>query len=131
MGGVKRKRSRVFFLGIRGETAARRPLLVQNLRISFFCQETGRGGIKRATKWQVRVSEVRKGGGSETEKKQLVLFIIIINIIIIKYMYLLNLIYLIPRQNSILPLLSKVTADNGYGSPTPCLAELLLKIQLV
>ena len=40
-----------------------------DLRISFFCQEKGRGGIKRAKQVQVGVSEVRKGGGSETEKK--------------------------------------------------------------
>ena len=57
------------FLDIRGETAARRPLLALDLRISFSCQEKGRGGIKNATKWQVMVPEVRKGRGSGTAKK--------------------------------------------------------------
>jgi len=53
-------------------TAARRPLLALNPRIPFSCQETGCGGVKRATKGQVIVLEVRRGGGSETEKKLLV-----------------------------------------------------------
>ena len=56
-------------LNIRGETAARRPLLALDLRIPFSCQETGREESKMQQKWQAMASEVRKGGGSETEKK--------------------------------------------------------------
>ena len=49
-GGSETEKKLWVFLNIRGETAARRPLLPPNLRISFLCQEKGRGGIKRATK---------------------------------------------------------------------------------
>ena len=68
-GGSETIKALWVFLNIRGETAARRPLLALDLRISFFCQEKGRGGIKRATKWQVMVPEVRTDGGSGTAKK--------------------------------------------------------------
>ena len=68
-GGSETERKLWVFLNIRGETAARRPLLALDLRISFFCQEKGAEGSKRQQKWQVMASEVRKGGVSETEKK--------------------------------------------------------------
>jgi len=71
-GGSEAEKKLCVFLNIRGETAARRPLLALNPRIPFSCQETGCGGVKRATKGQVIVLEVRRGGGSETEKKLLV-----------------------------------------------------------
>ena len=49
-GGSETEKKLWVFLNIRGETAARRPLLALDLRISFLCQEKGRGGIKRAKK---------------------------------------------------------------------------------